>query len=147
MPVQNYEKPLSSKISIRNSFNVTCTGHLWWKNNQTNILSRVTLLMWQSWTNPLFLEVGSKFHYKIKRGGAVNTDKSDTFLWRCINFAFSTFIVPIVYIKWYSAKSERWPVCQYPQWLICHMSIIGYLKLLWACIPIRWCCKRSICIP
>ena len=48
---------------------MSVTGHHWYKNDQTNILSRVSLLMWQSWTDPLILKVGSKFYYKIKRGG------------------------------------------------------------------------------
>ena len=59
---------------------MSVTGHHWYKNDQTNILSRVSLLMWQSWTDPLILKVGSKFYYKIKRGEGINTDNPHTSL-------------------------------------------------------------------
>ena len=65
---------------------MSVTGHHWYKNDQTNILSRVSLLMWQSWTDPLILKVGSKFYYKIKRGQLTLIIHTPLYTWKVYQF-------------------------------------------------------------
>lgn len=74
---------------------MSVTGHHWYKNDQTNILSRVSLLMWQSWTDPLILKVGSKFYYKIKRGGQLTLIiHTPLYTWKVYQFCH-LYILPL----------------------------------------------------